>query len=43
MHLIVDTAVGGNWPGNPNSSTWATSDGARYLKMYYATYQPYYP
>ena len=29
MHFIVDTAVGGNWPGNPSASTWATADGAR--------------
>ena len=43
MHFIVDTAVGGNWPGNPNSSTWATSDGARYLFVSNITYTPYTP
>ncbi|WP_225100644.1 family 16 glycosylhydrolase [Streptomyces sp. CoH27] len=43
MHFIVDTAVGGNWPGNPNDSTWATADGARYLKVSSITYTPYYP
>jgi beta-glucanase (GH16 family) len=43
MHFIVDTAVGGDWPGNPNSSTWATADGARYLKVSAITYTPYYP
>ena len=43
MHIIIDTAVGGDWPGPPNSSTWATGDGARYLKVSSVTYQPYYP
>lgn len=43
MHFIVDTAVGGDWPGNPDSSTWATADGARYLKVSAITYTPYYP
>lgn len=43
MHFIIDTAVGGNWPGNPDSSTWATADGARYLKVSAITYTPYYP
>lgn len=43
MHLIVNTAVGGDWPGNPNDSTWATADGARYLKVSSITYTPYYP
>jgi beta-glucanase (GH16 family) len=43
MHFIVDTAVGGDWPGNPNDSTWATADGARYLKVSSITYTPYYP
>ena len=43
MHFIVDNAVGGNWPGNPDSSTWATADGARYLKVSSITYTPYYP
>jgi len=43
MHFIVNTAVGGNWPGNPDSSTWATSDGARYLSVSAIKYTPYYP
>lgn len=43
IHFIIDTAVGGNWPGNPDSSTWATSDGARYLKVSSITYTPYNP
>ena len=43
MHFIVDTAVGGDWPGNPDDSTWATADGARYLKVSNITYTPYYP
>ncbi|MFI0508214.1 family 16 glycosylhydrolase [Streptomyces sp. WSLK1-5] len=43
MHFIVNTAVGGDWPGNPDSSTWATADGARYLKVSSITYTPYYP
>jgi len=43
LHFIVDTAVGGDWPGNPDSSTWATADGARYLKVSSITYTPYYP
>jgi hypothetical protein len=43
MHFIIDTAVGGNWPGNPDASTWATADGARYLKVSSVTYTPYYP
>ncbi|OIJ91816.1 glycoside hydrolase family 16 protein [Streptomyces monashensis] len=43
MHFIVNTAVGGDWPGNPNDSTWATADGARYLKASSITYTPYYP
>ncbi|MGW3818679.1 hypothetical protein [Streptomyces sp. NPDC005046] len=43
MHFIVNNAVGGDWPGNPNSSTWATADGARYLKVSSITYTPYYP
>lgn len=43
MHLIVDTAVGGDWPGSPNSSTWSTADGARYLKVSSITYTPYTP
>jgi beta-glucanase (GH16 family) len=43
MHFVVDTAVGGNWPGNPDGSTWATADGARYLKVSSITYTPYYP
>ncbi|MEU9241026.1 glycoside hydrolase family 16 protein [Streptomyces shenzhenensis] len=43
MHFIVDTAVGGDWPGNPDNSTWATADGARYLKVSSITYTPYYP
>ncbi|MCX4919616.1 glycoside hydrolase family 16 protein [Streptomyces sp. NBC_00687] len=43
MHFIVNTAVGGDWPGNPDSSTWATADGARYLKVSAITYTPYYP
>ncbi|MCX5062036.1 MULTISPECIES: glycoside hydrolase family 16 protein [unclassified Streptomyces] len=43
MHFIVNTAVGGDWPGNPNDSTWATSDGARYLKVSSITYTPYFP
>ena len=43
IHFIVDTAVGGDWPGNPDSSTWATADGARYLKASSITYTPYYP
>ncbi|QUQ63979.1 glycoside hydrolase family 16 protein [Kutzneria sp. CA-103260] len=43
MHFIVDTAVGGDWPGNPDASTWATADGARYLKVSSITYTPYYP
>ncbi|MFC1438489.1 glycoside hydrolase family 16 protein [Streptacidiphilus sp. N1-10] len=43
MHFIIDTAVGGDWPGNPDSSTWATADGARYLKVSAVTYTPYYP
>jgi len=43
LHFIVDTAVGGDWPGNPNASTWATADGARYLKVSAITYTPYYP
>ncbi|MFF7354881.1 family 16 glycosylhydrolase [Streptomyces filipinensis] len=43
MHFIVDTAVGGDWPGNPNDSTWATADGARYLKVSSITYTPYQP
>jgi len=43
MHFIIDTAVGGNWPGNPDASTWATGDGARYLKVSSITYTPYYP
>jgi hypothetical protein len=43
MHFIADVAVGGDWPGNPNSSTWATSDGARYLKLSNLTFTPYTP
>ncbi|WP_328473619.1 glycoside hydrolase family 16 protein [Streptomyces sp. NBC_00448] len=43
MHFIIDTAVGGDWPGNPDSSTWATADGARYLKVSSVTYTPYHP
>jgi beta-glucanase (GH16 family) len=43
LHFIVDTAVGGNWPGNPDNSTWATPDGARYLKVSSITYTPYTP
>ncbi|MEW2165303.1 glycoside hydrolase family 16 protein [Streptomyces sp. NPDC007084] len=43
MHFIVNTAVGGDWPGNPDASTWATADGARYLKVSAITYTPYYP
>lgn len=43
FHFIVDTAVGGDWPGNPDDSTWATADGARYLKVSAITYTPYYP
>lgn len=43
MRFIVNTAVGGDWPGNPNDSTWATADGARYLKVSAITYTPYYP
>ncbi|WP_435128697.1 glycoside hydrolase family 16 protein [Actinacidiphila sp. bgisy144] len=43
MHFIIDTAVGGDWPGNPDASTWATADGARYLKVSSVTYTPYYP
>ncbi|AHH99207.1 hypothetical protein GCM10010174_49670 [Kutzneria viridogrisea] len=43
FHFIVNTAVGGDWPGNPDSSTWATADGARYLKVSAITYTPYYP
>ncbi|MEU5046020.1 glycoside hydrolase family 16 protein [Streptomyces griseorubiginosus] len=43
MHFIVNTAVGGDWPGNPNNSTWATADGARYLKVSSITYTPYNP
>ncbi|MFD6555744.1 family 16 glycosylhydrolase [Streptomyces sp. NPDC058398] len=43
MHFIVNTAVGGDWPGNPNDSTWATADGARYLKVSSITYTPYTP
>ena len=43
MHFIVDTAVGGDWPGNPNASTWATADGARYLKVSAIEYTPYNP
>jgi beta-glucanase (GH16 family) len=43
IHFIVNTAVGGDWPGNPDSSTWATGDGARYLKVSSITYTPYYP
>lgn len=43
MHFIVDTAVGGDWPGNPDASTWATADGARYLKVSAITYTPYNP
>ncbi|WP_280923753.1 hypothetical protein [Streptomyces aureus] len=42
MHFIVNTAVGGDWPGNPDSSTWATADGARYLEVSSITYTPYY-
>ncbi|MGW4169607.1 glycoside hydrolase family 16 protein [Streptomyces chartreusis] len=43
MHFIANIAVGGDWPGNPNSSTWATADGARYLKISAITHTPYYP
>jgi beta-glucanase (GH16 family) len=43
MHFIADVAVGGDWPGNPNSSTWATADGARYLKLSNLTFTPYTP
>lgn len=43
MHFIVNTAVGGDWPGNPDASTWNTADGARYLKVSSITYTPYYP
>ncbi|MFE9448946.1 family 16 glycosylhydrolase [Streptomyces sp. NPDC006739] len=43
MRFIVNTAVGGDWPGNPNDSTWATADGARYLKVSSITYTPYHP
>ncbi|MFD7164262.1 glycoside hydrolase family 16 protein [Streptomyces violascens] len=43
MHFIVNTAVGGDWPGNPNDSTWAAADGARYLKVSSITYTPYHP
>ncbi|MCX4884234.1 glycoside hydrolase family 16 protein [Streptomyces sp. NBC_00847] len=43
MRFIVNTAVGGDWPGNPNDSTWATPDGARYLKVSSITYTPYVP
>ncbi|WP_406376559.1 glycoside hydrolase family 16 protein [Streptomyces sp. NBC_00647] len=43
MHFIVNTAVGGDWPGNPDASTWATADGARYLKVSSITYTPYTP
>jgi len=43
LHFIVNTAVGGDWPRNPNTSTWATGDGARYLKVSAITYTPYYP
>ncbi len=43
MHFIVDTAVGGNWPGNPDGSTWNTGDGARYLFVSNVEYTPYYP
>lgn len=43
MRFIVNTAVGGDWPGNPNDSTWATADGARYLKCSAITHTPYYP
>jgi beta-glucanase (GH16 family) len=43
MHFIVNTAVGGDWPGNPDASTWSTADGARYLKVSSITYTPYYP
>ncbi|MFF7048085.1 hypothetical protein ACFY94_06880 [Streptomyces griseorubiginosus] len=27
MHFIVNTAVGGDWPGNPNNSTWVLRHG----------------
>jgi len=43
MHVIVNTAIGGNWPGNPDSTTWNTPDGARYTKCSAITYTPYYP
>ena len=43
MHVIVDTAIGGNWPGSPDRTTWNTPDGARYLKCSSITYTPYYP
>ncbi|MDH6455554.1 hypothetical protein RKD27_009307 [Streptomyces sp. SAI-126] len=36
-------AVGGDWPGNSDSSTWATTDGARYLKISSITHTPYNP
>lgn len=43
MHFIANIAVGGDWPGNPDASTWATADGARYLKLSSVTHTPYYP
>ncbi|KND30586.1 glycoside hydrolase family 16 protein [Streptomyces acidiscabies] len=43
MRFIVNTAVGGDWPGNPDESTWATADGARYLRVSSITYTPYTP
>ncbi|MDH6455571.1 beta-glucanase (GH16 family) [Streptomyces sp. SAI-126] len=43
LRFIANIAVGGDWPGNPDSSTWATADGARYLKVSSITHTPYNP
>ncbi|RFU84312.1 glycoside hydrolase family 16 protein [Streptomyces triticagri] len=43
MHFIANIAVGGDWPGNPDGSTWDTADGARYLHVSSITHTPYYP
>ena len=43
LRFIANIAVGGDWPGNPDSSTWATGDGARYLKISSITHTPYFP
>jgi hypothetical protein len=32
LRFIANTAIGGDWPGNPGSSTWVTADDARYVR-----------